>query len=159
VIQPWYLTTFAVAEQLYDALIVWRTQGYIQVTSTSLDFFQQFDTSLTIGTYTSSSSTYTSLISSIQSFADGFVATGAKYTPSGGGLAEQYSRSNGDPLSAVDLTWSYASALTVFAARGGQTSASWGAQGLTVSSSCLTSDTATVSVEFNVGATTVLGGE
>ncbi|KIJ17956.1 carbohydrate-binding module family 20 protein [Paxillus involutus ATCC 200175] len=154
---PWYLTTFAVAEQLYDALIVWRTQGYIQVTSTSLDFFQQFDTSLTIGTYTSSSSTYTSLISSIQSFADGFVATGAKYTPSGGGLAEQYSRSNGDPLSAVDLTWSYASALTVFAARGGQTSASWGAQGLTVSSSCLTSDTATVSVEFNVGATTVLG--
>ncbi|KAF8843358.1 hypothetical protein BDN67DRAFT_1008994 [Paxillus ammoniavirescens] len=154
---PWYLTTFAVAEQLYDALIVWRAQGYIQVTSTSLDFFQQFDTSLTIGTYTSSSSAYTSLISTIESFADGFVATAAKYTPSGGGLAEQYSRSNGEPLSAVDLTWSYASALTVFAARAGQTSASWGAQGLTVSSSCLTSDTATVSVEFNVDATTVLG--
>ncbi|KAF9242642.1 glycoside hydrolase family 15 protein [Melanogaster broomeanus] len=154
---PWYLTTFAVAEQLYDAVIVWGKQGYIQVTSTSLGFFQQFDTSLTIGTYSSSSSTYTSLVSAIRSFADGFVAIGAEYTPSGGGLAEQYSRDTGAPLSAVDLTWSYASALTVFAARSGTTSASWGAKGLTVSSSCLTSNGATVSVEFNVNADTVLG--
>ncbi|KAF9220901.1 glycoside hydrolase family 15 protein [Gyrodon lividus] len=154
---PWYLATFAVAEQLYDALIVWNKQGYIEVTSTSLGFFQQFDTSLIIGTYSSSSSTYTSLIGAIESFADGFVAIGAKYTPSGGGLAEQYSRDNGVPLSAVDLTWSYASALTVFAARAGKTSASWGAQGLTVSSSCLTSNEVTVSVEFNVNAATTLG--
>jgi glucoamylase len=159
VIQPWYLATFAVAEQLYDALTVWDTQGYIEVTSISLGFFQQFNTSIIIGAYTSSSSTYTSLISAIQSFADAFIATAAKYTPSDGGLAEQYSRFNGDPLSAVDLTWSYASALTAFAARAGQTSASWGAQELTVSDSCLTSAMATVSVQFNVDATTLLGGE
>ncbi|KAF8843359.1 glycoside hydrolase family 15 protein [Paxillus ammoniavirescens] len=154
---PWYLATFAVAEQLYDALTVWDTQGYIEVTSTSLGFFQQFNTSIIIGTYTSSSSTYTSLITAIQSFADGFVATAAKYTPSDGGLAEQYSRFNGEPLSAVDLTWNYASALTAFAARAGQTSASWGAQGLVAPGSCLTSDMATVSVQFNVDATTLLG--
>ncbi|KIJ62526.1 carbohydrate-binding module family 20 protein [Hydnomerulius pinastri MD-312] len=154
---PWYLTTFAVAEQLYDALIVWKNQGSLTVTSTSLGFFQQFDTSLTIGTYASSTSTYSTLTTAIKSFADGFVAMGAKYTPSGGGLAEQYSRSDGTPVSAVDLTWSYASALTVFAARAGVTPASWGANGLTVSSSCLTNNGPTVSVEFNVDVTTVLG--
>ncbi|KAF8548178.1 hypothetical protein OG21DRAFT_1501171, partial [Imleria badia] len=154
---PWYLTTFAVAEQLYDALVVWNKQGTLTVTYTSLGFFQQFNTSLTIGTYTASESTFTSLITAIKDFADGFVAIGAQYTPSGGALSEQYSRSNGVPLSAIDLTWSYASALTVFAARAGQTSASWGAQGLSVPSSCFTSSAPTVSVEFNVNATTVLG--
>jgi glucoamylase len=156
--QPWYLTTFAVAEQLYDALIVWNKLGSLNVTSTSLGFFQQFNTSLTIGTYPSSSSTFTSLTSAVKSFADGFVAIGAQYTPSGGALAEQYNRNNGTPLSAIDLTWSYASALTVFAARAGQPSASWGAEGLSVSSSCATSSAPTISVEFNVNATTALGG-
>ncbi|KAF8443015.1 glycoside hydrolase family 15 protein [Boletus edulis BED1] len=142
---PWYLATFAVAEQLYDALIVWNKQGSLTITSTSLGFFQQFNTSLTIGTCTASSSTFTSLMSGIKNFADGFIAVGAQYTPSSGSLSEQYSRSNGSPLSAIDLTWNYASALTAFAARAGQTSASWGANGLTV---C---------IEFNVNATTVLG--
>ncbi|KAH7885421.1 glycoside hydrolase family 15 protein [Phlebopus sp. FC_14] len=154
---PWYLTTFAVAEQLYDALIVWNKQGSLTISDVSLGFFQQFVPSLTTGTYASSSTTYSTLTSAVKSFADGFIATGAKYTPSGGGLAEQYSKSDGTPLSAVDLTWSYASALTVFAARAGVTSASWGAQGLTVPGSCLTSNAPTVSVEFNVDATTVLG--
>ncbi|KAN0087496.1 carbohydrate-binding module family 20 protein [Tylopilus felleus] len=154
---PWYLTTFAVAEQLYDALIVWNNQGSLTVTSTSLGFFQQFNTSLTTGTYTSSSSTFTSLTTAIKNFADGFIAIGAQYTPSSGALSEQYSRSNGSPLSAIDLTWSYASALTVFEARAGRTSASWGAQGLSVSSSCLTSNAPTVSVEFNINVTTDLG--
>ena len=158
ILQPWYLTTFAAAEQLYDALIVWNNQGFLTVTYTSLGFFQQFDTSLTTGTYDASSSTFTSLTSAIKTFADGIVATGAKYTPSGGELSEEYSRDNGTPVSAIDLTWSYASALTVFAARAGQTSASWGAQGLSVSSACSTSSAPTVSVEFNVNATTVLGG-
>ncbi|KAN0087498.1 carbohydrate-binding module family 20 protein [Tylopilus felleus] len=153
---PWYLTTFAVAEQLYDALIVWNNQGSLTVTSTSLGFFQQFNTSLTTGTYTSSSSTFTSLTTAIKNFADGFIAIGAQYTPSSGALSEQYSRSNGSPLSAIDLTWSYASALTVFEARAGRTSASWGAQGLSVSSSCLTSNAPTVSVEFNINVTTIL---
>lgn len=156
--QPWYLTTFAVAEQLYDALVVWNHQGSLTVTSTSLGFFQQFNTSLATGTYTASSSIFTSLTNAIRNFADGFIAIAAQYTPSGGALSEQYSRSNGAPLSAIDLTWSYASALTVFAARAGQTPASWGAQGLSVPSSCLTSNAPTVSVAFNVNATTILGG-
>ncbi|KAI6016242.1 glycoside hydrolase family 15 protein [Pisolithus marmoratus] len=150
---PWYLTTFAVAEQLYDALVVWAQQGYLNVTDTSLDFFRMFDVSVSTGTYNTSSSTYGTLTCAVQSFADGFVAINANYTPSDGSLAEQYSRTNGTPVSAVDLTWSYASALTAFAAFEGQTPVSWGAQGLSVPSTCYTP----VSVTFNVDATTVIG--
>lgn len=53
----------------------------------------------------------------------------AKYTPSNGALAEQYSRSTGNPLSAVDLTWSYASFLTCANRRAGIVPPSWGASG------------------------------
>ncbi|KAI0357455.1 glucoamylase [Trametes cingulata] len=155
---PWYLTTSAVAEQLYDALIVWNKLGALNVTSTSLPFFQQFSSGVTVGTYSSSSSTFNTLTSAIKTFADGFLAVNAKYTPSNGGLAEQYSRSNGSPISAVDLTWSYAAALTSFAARSGKTYASWGAAGLTLPTTCSGSGGAgTVAVTFNVQATTVFG--
>ncbi|KAI6151403.1 glycoside hydrolase family 15 protein [Pisolithus thermaeus] len=150
---PWYLTTFAVAEQLYDALIVWAKLGYMNVTDVSLDFFRMFDVSVSTGTYTTSSSTYGTLMRAIQAFADGFIAINANYTPTDGSLAEQYSRTNGTPVSAKDLTWSYASALTAFAALEGQAPVTWGAQALLVPSTCYSP----VSVTFNVNATTVFG--
>jgi len=139
---------------MYDALIVWNKQGCLEVTDTSLAFFHMFDTSLSAGTYCAPSSTYGSVTSAVKSFADAFIAVNAKYTPLDGSLSEQYSRNNGTPVSARDLTWSYASALTAFSARDGHTSASWGAKGLTVPSSCFTP----VSVKFNVHATTTPGG-
>ncbi|KAF8964433.1 glycoside hydrolase family 15 protein [Flammula alnicola] len=155
---PWYLTTAAVAEQLYDSLVAWKQQGSLTVTSTSLPFFQQFLSSVTAGTFSSSTSTFTTLTSAIQSFADGFLAINAKFTPSNGGLSEQYDKNTGSPLSAVDLTWSYASALTVFAARKGVVPASWGAKGVVVpSGACQRNTGPTVQVTFNVVATTQLG--
>ncbi|KAM5539504.1 hypothetical protein V8D89_006956 [Ganoderma adspersum] len=154
---PWYLSVFAVAEQLYDALIAWKKEGSLDVTSTSLAFFKQFDSSITTGTYHSDSSTYNSLTSAIKAFADGFLEVNAKYTPSNGALSEQFDKSSGSPLSAADLTWSYASALTAFAARSGKTYAGWGASGLTVPMQCNGNAGPTVSVTFNVQATTVLG--
>ncbi|KAF8214951.1 glucoamylase [Mycena galopus ATCC 62051] len=161
---PWYLATSAVAEQLYDALIVWNQQASLTVTSTSLAFFQQFLPSVTAGTYASSTSTFTTLTAAVKTFADGFIGVVEKYTPAGGGLSEQYSRSDGTPVSAVDLTWSYAAALTAFSARAGVTSPGWGAAGLTVPTTCQTSGggggtggSGTVSVTFNCDATTVIG--
>jgi glucoamylase len=154
---PWYLATAAVAEQLYDALIVWKAQGSIQVTSTSLAFFEQLSPSVVTGTYSSSTSTFTTLISAVQTYADGFLAINAKYTPSNGGLSEQYSKTDGTPLSAVDLTWSYASTLTAFAARKGIVPVSWGAKGLEVPTICGTNTGPIVQVTFNVYATTQPG--
>jgi len=154
---PWYLTTAAVAEQLYDALIVWKLQGYITVTSTSEAFFKQLDSSITTGTYSSSTTTFTSLIAAIQSYADGFLVINKKYTPSNGGLSEQFDRNTGTPLSAFDLTWSYASTLNAFRARQGTVPASWGARDLVVPSVCRPNAGPTVQVTFNVEATTQFG--
>jgi len=151
---PWYLSTFAVAEQLYLALATWSNQKSLSITTVSLPFFKLFSSSAAVGTYASSTSTYTTLTSALKTYADGFVALNAKYTPSNGGLAEQYGKSNGSPLSAADLTWSYASALTSFNARKGLLSNSWGAKGLTVPASCQRNAGATVTVTFNVEATT-----
>lgn len=130
-LKPWYLATSAVAEQLYDALIVWKAQGSLNVTAVSLPFFQQFSSGVTVGTYAKSTTTFTTLTTGVQNFADGFLAVVQKYTPSNGGLAEQFSRSNGAVTSAVDLTWSYAALLTANTARNGLSGPSWGAAGLT----------------------------
>ncbi|TFK40744.1 glucoamylase [Crucibulum laeve] len=154
---PWYLTTAAVAEQLYDALIVWNQQKSITVTSTSLAFFRQFSSTVAAGTFASSTPTFTTLTTAVKTFADGFLAINAKYTPSNGGLAEQFDKSTGTPLSAVDLTWSYAAALTAFDARKGVVPVSWGAKGLVVPTTCSLNTGPTVQVTFNVVATTQLG--
>ncbi len=147
---------------------MWDQLGSINVTTTSLPFFQQFSSGITTGTFASTSETYTTLTTAVKNFADGFIAVNAQFTPSNGDLAEQYSRSNGQPVSAVDLTWSYAATLTAFHARTGKTYPGWGAAGLTVPAVCSTSGSGssgggggagTVAVTFNVQATTFFGGE
>ncbi|ORY64006.1 glycoside hydrolase family 15 protein [Pseudomassariella vexata] len=122
---PWYLNTLAAAEQLYDALYVWNQQGSIEVTSTSLAFFQALSSGTATGTYASGSSTYTTLYNAVSTYAEGFVNTVATYASSNGSLAEQYDRNNGTPLSARDLTWSYASLLTCVARRAGIVPIGW----------------------------------
>ncbi|GAP83733.1 putative glucoamylase [Rosellinia necatrix] len=122
---PWYLNTLAAAEQLYDALYVWQTTGSITVTSTSLAFFKALVPSVTAGTYASSSSTYTTIYNAVFLYADGFVDKVSQYAHSNGSLAEQYDRNTGAPLSARDLTWSYASFLTAVARRAGVVPAGW----------------------------------
>ncbi|KAF9501619.1 glycoside hydrolase family 15 protein [Pleurotus eryngii] len=161
---PWYISTLAVAEQLYDALIVWNEQGSLTVTAVSQPFFASLSPGVAVGNYAASTSTFTTLTAAVKAFADGFVAKVAQFTPSSGALAEQYGRNDGHPLSAVDLTWSYAAALTAFAAREGKIPVSWGASGLTVPTSCERNTSpggggggASVSVTFNVQATTAFG--
>ncbi|KAH9989729.1 glucoamylase [Russula compacta] len=154
---PWYLSTFAVAEQLYDALLTWEFVGSINVTNTSLDFFSQFVPSITPGTYPSDSSQYLKLKSAIKTFADGFVEIAANYTPSNGGLSEQFDKSTGLPLSAADLTWSYASVLTAAAVHAGVKPASWGARGLVVPTTCIPNPGPQVFVTFNMNAATQFG--
>jgi len=154
---PWYLTTFAAAEQLYLALSTWNAQKSITVTSVSQPFFAQFISGIAAGTYANTTSQYTTLVSAIRTYADGFVDINRRYTPSDGSLAEQFTRQNGTPLSAKDLTWSYASALTAFDRRAAVLPAAWPAANLTVPATCSGSGGSTSSVTFIVNATTVFG--
>ncbi|EGX88765.1 glucoamylase I precursor [Cordyceps militaris CM01] len=126
---PWYLATMAAAEQLYDALHIWKQQGSITVTRTSQAFFGDFVPNIAPGTYSSDSSTFATVVQAVMSYADEFVAIVAKYTPSSGALAEQFDKNNGSPLSARDLTWSYASLLTAIDRRAGIIPPPWASDG------------------------------
>ncbi|KAJ9249827.1 CAZyme family GH15 and CBM20 [Paecilomyces variotii] len=123
---PWYLCTFAAAELLYDALYQWNRAGELTITDVSLAFFQDIYSDAAVGTYQSSSSTYSDIVAAVRTYADGYMDIAQKYTPSSGALAEQFSRSDGTPLSADDLTWSYAALLTAAARRNATVPASWG---------------------------------
>ncbi|KAL0960774.1 hypothetical protein HGRIS_005795 [Hohenbuehelia grisea] len=127
---PWYLTTLAVAEQLYDAILTWKKFNSITVSDISHGFFSRLVPDVATGTYDGNSETFHKLIGAVQAFADGFVAKVAQFTPEDGAMSEQYNRDNGVPLAAAHLTWSYGSAMSAFAARAGFVPASWGAAGL-----------------------------
>ncbi|EME79485.1 glycoside hydrolase family 15 carbohydrate-binding module family 20 protein [Pseudocercospora fijiensis CIRAD86] len=145
---PWYLNTFAAAEQLYDAVYQWKKAGSITITATSLPFFKDVYVAATTGTFSSSTSTFNSIITAVGVYADSYMSKAQQYTPQGGALAEQYSRSNGSPLSAGDLTWSYSAFLTAFNARKAAMPASW--------ASCSATPTLT-NVLFEETATTTYG--
>ncbi|KAI9694322.1 MAG: hypothetical protein M1820_009011 [Bogoriella megaspora] len=156
---PWYLNTLAAAEQLYDALYQWNKIGSLNVTSTSLAFFKDLDSSITTGIYASSSATYSTLTSVVKTYADGYVSKVQQYTPSTGFLTEQYERSTGTPLSAANLTWSYAAFLTAADRRAGSVPASWGSSSAnTIPSNCASGGSGcSVKITFNESKTTTFG--
>ncbi|CAE6477837.1 unnamed protein product [Rhizoctonia solani] len=148
---PWYLATFAAAEQLYYASYTWLKLGNIQVTSLSLPFFQQIYPSAKIGTYSTVSKDGLGIFLAVRKYADQFMLVNKKFIGPKGGLAEQFDRATGAPTSAVDLTWSYASAITAFDARSFVLPGSWGAKGLKApSGTCVSQPIPKVPVTFNL---------
>lgn len=133
---PWYLNTLAAAEQLYDSLYVWNAQGYITVTSTALAFFQDLSLDVVTGTHQADSQMYTVLYNAVSQYADGYMSIVATYAQPNGSMAEQYSRADGTPLSARDLTWSYAAFLTAAARRDGTVPPSWITEENSIPGSC-----------------------
>ncbi|KAF1989165.1 carbohydrate-binding module family 20 protein [Aulographum hederae CBS 113979] len=174
---PWYLTTLSCAEQLYAAIAQYNAIGSISVTSVSLPFWSSILPDAAEGTFSSDSDTFKALINATQTFADGFVSIANSRIPEGGAMAEQFDRNTGSPLSARDLTWSYASYVTMAARRsaalhGDSTGlpASWGSSNAnTVPETCeqggvqgnytsAVGETACYStVTFNLNVTTVPG--
>ena len=155
------MSTFAVAEQLYYAILTWESTLFIDVTDISLAFYRQFFPNISTGRYYAiGGQDFRSIIRAVKSFADGFVTVAANYTPpSDGSLSEQFDKNTGAPTSARDLTWSYASVLTAGDRFAGVKPASWGAKGLVVPSKCTPNPGPKVSVTFNVRASTDLGGK
>jgi glucoamylase len=155
---PWYLATLAAAEQLYSALYQWNAQGSLTIDAVSLPFFKDVVSSAATGTYAKDSETYNSIVAAVRTYADGYLAIVQKYTPSNGGLAEQFEKTNGSPLSAVDLTWSYAAFLTATERRAGVVSPSWNEAANNVPPTTCTGTPACNSrITFNERATTSPG--
>lgn len=128
---PWYLTTLAVAEQLYDAIQQWTSLNSITISDLDLGFWKDVYSGSKIGTYKGDNQEFRYLSNAVLSFADGFIKVALNYTPPTGALSEQFSRDTGAQVSARDLTWSYAAFITTRAARLAATSdfpqvPSWG---------------------------------
>ncbi|PCD41790.1 hypothetical protein AU210_004334 [Fusarium oxysporum f. sp. radicis-cucumerinum] len=139
---PWYLATLAAAEQLYDAIYVWKQQGSITVSDVSLSFFKDLVSSISTGTYASDSATFKSITDAVSKYADGYVAIIAKYVGTDGHLAEQFDKNDGHPLSATDLTWSYAAFLSAADRRAGVIPPSWAGGVAAVPNQCGTNTVA-----------------
>lgn len=71
---PWFISTLAAAEQLYDAIYQWNRIGSITITSTSLAFFKDLYSSAATGTYASTSTAFTSIVSAAKAYADGYMS-------------------------------------------------------------------------------------
>lgn len=105
----------------------WTASKTITVDKTSEAFFKEIYPSIAVQKYRHSDKAFSKILAAVTTYADSFVAISEKYTPADGSLAEQYNRDTGVPLSAVDLTWSYAAFVTMSQRRAGQYPASWGA--------------------------------
>lgn len=70
---PWYLTTFAAAEQLYDAIYQWKRLGEVSITNISLLFFKDIYEDAQVGSYRSSSSAFAAIIDAVRVYADGYL--------------------------------------------------------------------------------------
>lgn len=126
--QPWYLLTFGAAELLYDAIAQWEYQKFIEIDATSLEFFKEIYPVCSIGTYPAKGGKYghfAKITRAVKDYADSFIQVARHYTPEDGSLSEQYSRDDGKPMSAKNLTWSYASFMTMARRREGAYPRSW----------------------------------
>jgi glucoamylase len=128
---PWYLATSAAAEQLYDAMMTWEQGGGVTVTDVSLAFFRDLVPDVAVGVHEVGSPTYARIMAATIAYADGFMDVVRRYTPLNGTMSEQFGKESGEPLSAHDLTWSYASFLTAVTRRAKILPRSWASSAAT----------------------------
>ncbi|KAI0600004.1 carbohydrate-binding module family 20 protein [Biscogniauxia sp. FL1348] len=123
---PWYLITAGAAEYLYDAVAQWKAQGSLIIDKTSLSFFKDIYPNARTKTYKRTAAEFSRILGAVTAYADSFAAVVQQYTPQNGSLSEQFDRAApGAPLSARDLTWSYAAFVTMAERRAGQFPPSW----------------------------------
>lgn len=113
----------------------------------SLSFFQDIYPAAQAQTYTANDTTgsFTQILNATTAYADSFVQVAQQYTPVNGSLSEQFNKTlPGNPISAYDLTWSFASFVTMAQRRAGEYPRSWSAaasSSLPSSGSCAASST------------------
>ena len=123
---PWYLIVLGSAELLYDAVHQWTKSGFVTIDATSLSFFRDLYPLAAVGTFGNLHPAYQAILTRVRNYADSFVAVAQKYTPEDGMLAEQFLKSEPfTPISAANLTWSFASFVSMAHRRDGHLPASW----------------------------------
>jgi glucoamylase len=93
-----YFASFNVAEQIFDALITWNIIGELEVTSVSLEFFQQFDKNIKVGVYRKGSKVYNELTYALKTWAENTLRSLAKRTPQDLVLPLIMNKTTGEPV-------------------------------------------------------------
>ena len=125
--KPWYLTTCAVAEQLYHALNAWDAEEEINIDQVSLHFFRDLVADVETERYGKFSldGMFAVLVSKVREYSDGVLKVVQEFTPEEGAIAEQFGKEDGRPISARHLTWSYVAVLGANTARDGHVPPGW----------------------------------
>ena len=103
---PWFLCTAAAAELLFDARYQWDRAGVITVDDLSLPFFKDLVSDVEIGEYKADSQTYKDIMDAVKEYGDGYLRVVQAHTTDEGLMSEQFSKDDGSPVSAANLTWS-----------------------------------------------------
>lgn len=101
---PWFLATHAMAEfylRLHGEI---RAQGHLRMTELSRPFFEAL---------VKGEPSYTTVQKALLERSDAFIRRAKFHTAEGGRQSEQFNRNNGMMQGARDLTWSYASFLSL----------------------------------------------
>lgn len=123
---PWYLITVGAAEFLYDVVVSWTKSRVITIDETSLPFFKEIYPHAKKGRLGCGDRAYAEIRDRVRSYADSFVAVAQEYTPANGMLAEQFLKSSPfTPISAANLTWSFAAFVSMTHRRDGHLPNSW----------------------------------
>lgn len=124
---PWYMTTAAFAELYYRVAQTFSKNGTVTITENNIHFFQAA-VDLLVSSGDGSESRINNLelgqkilvltpvgqklLGALHNKGDSFLAVIRKYSGDQGKMSEQFDRDAGVPVSAYDLTWSYASFLS-----------------------------------------------
>jgi glucoamylase len=115
----WYLLTMAAAELHYKIVSDLAARRGFTVTAHSVGFFQKLGiaTAKAGSFYERGTKEFKDVLSMIAARGESFVRRVKYHVKDSPNLAEQFHRKDGTPLSATDLTWSYASVYTANRAR------------------------------------------
>ncbi len=124
---PWYMTTAGFAELYFRLTLALINSRSLKVTAINSGFLNSVLLAslnsgplpaLTVGTEIAVQSDLGQrILSGLTQKGDGYLSTLQKYVGSQGEMSEQFDREAGVPVSAPDLTWSYASFLSAARAR------------------------------------------
>lgn len=112
---PWFLATHAMAEFHLRLRGEIRARGALRITSLSRPFFEALVKTDFSGTrqLLEGDPTYEMVLAALQNRSDAFIRRAKFHTADGGRQSEQFNRINGNMQGARDLTWSYASFLSL----------------------------------------------
>jgi len=119
---PWVLCTNAMAELYYRAASDWTRKGQVVLTERNIAFFRFLDSTQFVSlqpqqVLTQTDPEFLNVLSVLRMAGDQQLRRTKFHANADGSLSEQINRETGFMQSAYDLTWNYASILTVLAQR------------------------------------------